>query len=138
MSKGTAQMPLNWQGLDVRLTVKSAMAQALKDCGLSRDQVVDKINSLAAANGIVLRLTINTLDKWVAPSADHAIPYQLMPIFCRATGSMAPLGALATPLGAVVAGPREQWLMELGRAHLLAKQARREKQKALMALEDMS
>lgn len=137
MSGRAAQMPLNWQGMDVRLPVKHAMAAALKGCGLSREQVVDKINDLAAASGIHLRLTLSILEKWVAPSADNAIPYQLLPIFCRATESLEPIAALAAPLGVVLAGPREQRLIAIARADQETKRLRREKRRALEELEEM-
>lgn len=98
--------------LDPTSRIKSAMREALKDCGLSRDQVVDQINELAKREGMTTngngqRVTVELLEKWVSPSAaGNRIPIQYLPMFCRVTGSLLPLRALAAPVGAdVITGP---------------------------------
>lgn len=131
MSTQSGQMALNWQSLDVRLPVKAAMARALRESNLSREQVVERMNALAAASGVIGRTTVNVLDKWTAPSAEHTIPYQLLPLFCRATESLLPLEALAAPLGVTIAGPREQKLIAYAEADLGARRLSKAKRRAL-------
>jgi len=138
MSGRAVQLPLNWQGLDPVPPLKRAMAAALRECGLSRDQVADRMNQLLAADGQTPRVTVNVIEKWVAPSAAHVIPLQLLPAFCRVVDSLAPLEALAATLGAVIAGPREQRLIAIARADQETKRLRREKRRALEELEEMS
>lgn len=137
MSAASGQMALNWQSLDVRLPVKAAMAQALKECGLARDQVVDRFNAFAARGGVNFRITIHVLEKWVAPSAEHFIPCQYLPVFCQAVDSLEPLSALAAPLGAVIAGPREQRLIAYAEADLKAKALAKAKRRAAEDLEGL-
>lgn len=138
MSERQGQMPIVWQSLDVRRTVKAAMADALRSCPLSRAQVVDKVNELLASVGVEYKLTDSILEKWVAPSAAHFIPLAVLPAFCRAVDSPGPLAALAEPLGLTMAGPREQALQALGQAQVDAKRLAKQRRRALEDLEDLS
>lgn len=123
--------------LDVLPSLKAEMGKALRTCGLSREQVVDQINALAEQAGIPNALTINTLEKWVAPSARHVIPLRVLPLFCRVTGSTRPVEILAAALGLVVVGPREQALIRLGEAIVENRRARAKRRRALEALEEL-
>ena len=82
--------------------LKVSMNEALKGCSLSREQIVDEINSLSLAAGITCngrsqKVTPALLDKWVAPSAkNYFIPIRMLPIFCRVVGSNLPLQAIAS------------------------------------------
>jgi len=69
MSGGGVQMGLFGHALlDVLPSLKAEMGKALRSCGLSREQAVDRINALAQQAGIPLTLTLTTLDKWVRPA----------------------------------------------------------------------
>jgi len=110
--------------------VKEAMRQALKSCGLSREHVVDKMNSLARAeglstNGKAKSATADMLDKWVADSGEHLIPWKLLPIFCHVVGDISPLRALTAPLGADVIDKNEKKLLKLARAEREIKKLQR-------------
>lgn len=82
--------------------IKSSMNEAIKRCSLSREQIVDEMNTLAymagiSCNGRSQKITTSLLDKWVAPSATaYFIPIRLLPIFCRVVGSDLPLKAITT------------------------------------------
>ena len=87
--------------------VKESMRQAIKISGLARGQVADKVNELARIEGFTTNgkngeVTTEMLDKWLAPGAEHIIPWKLIPIFCRVVRSSDPIKALAQPLGAQV------------------------------------
>ena len=131
------QLPLFGQSLDVALPLKRAMAAALRQSPLSREQIVDRLNELLSEEGVGLRVTINMLEKWVAPSARHMIPVQVLPFFCRVVGSARPVEVLAGALGLRLAGPREQHLIALGEAALEAKRASAKRRRALEALEEL-
>ncbi len=115
--------------------LKAAMREALKGCGLSREQVVDRMNELASLEGLstggrAKRVTLPLLDKWVAEGApEHVIPTKFIPIFCEATGDYGVLRVLARCLGLAVIGPEEQKLLEWARAEVekrrIAKKARK-------------
>jgi hypothetical protein len=121
---------------DIRDPLKAALAKALKASPLSRAQVVDKLNSLLEAHGLPQRITQNVMDRWCATSAKNQIPIILLPFFCQTLGTLEPLQVLAAPLGAAVAGEREQALLLLGKAQLEAKQAQRRRRLALEALKE--
>jgi len=119
--------------LNTTTRLKDAMRVALKDCGLSRDQVVDEMNSLADREGITPAgrakqvATVEMLDKWVS-TADNIIPLKLLPVFCHVTKSVAPLAALAEPLRARVIGYEDvlllTWAETEKKSRLLRKQKR--------------
>lgn len=136
MTMHPGQMPLFGQSLDVISPLKRALADTLRNCRLSREQVVDEINRLLEGEGLVLRVTLNSLEKWCAPSASHLPPVWVLPFFCQVVGSLRPLEVLSLPLGAHLMGEREQHLMELGRVQLEAKKVARARRRALEALED--
>ncbi len=137
MPAGGQQMDLFGQPLDVTMSIKRALAAAMRATPWSREQIVDRINALLDEEGLALRITRNSLEKWVAPSARHMIPLVVLPFFCRAVGSIEPLRVLASALGVALAGPREFLLMELGEAQPQARQASRLRRRALEALEDL-
>ena len=85
--------------LDPIMKVKAAMQKTIRQCSLSREQIVDKMQELAEVEGIKTKISLSLLDKWVAQSAAHIIPWRLLPIFCKVTGSLEPIQALIAPLG---------------------------------------
>jgi|Deesub1362A_J573_1020465.scaffolds.fasta_scaffold03661_5 hypothetical protein len=131
------QLGLFGPALDVTMSMKRALSAAMRNSGLSREQIVDRMNELLAGEGLAIRVTINALEKWAAPSARHMISVPLLPFFCRATGSLEPLRVLAGALGVALAGPRELRLMELGEATLQSREAARLRRRALEALEGL-
>ena len=83
-------------------SLKAAMNEAIKGCSLSREQIVDDMNSLALTAGITCngrsqKVTIALLEKWVAPGAKtYFIPLRLLPVFCRVIGSNLPMQVFAS------------------------------------------
>ena len=107
MSKRTSQLDLFGPSLDIVPKLKACMVQCLAESSLSREQIVDRMNRLLSEAGINITITKSSLDKWVSLSSTaHLIPLRLLPVFCRAVGSIEPMSVLAAPLGAVLAGPR--------------------------------
>ncbi|WP_456370846.1 hypothetical protein [Thermodesulfatator atlanticus] len=117
--------------LDPTHRIKLAMKEALRNTSLSREQVVDEMNRLAAAEGLTTngrsqKVTLALLDKWLAPGAtQHIIPLKLLPIFCTVTGSVAPLQALAAPLSAWVISAEEEKLLEWARLEVERRRLRK-------------
>jgi len=124
--------------LNVTPDLKEAMNRAARECGLSREEIVDRMNDLAARYGVGLaagngrRLSLETLEKWLNQSPSEAgriVSVKALPIFCAVVGSAEPLEVLARPLGFKVIGPQEIALLEWGRACRRARAARRRMKK---------
>lgn len=103
--------------------VKEAMRQALKASSLSREQVVDRMNAIARAeglstNGKARQVTADMLDKWVADSGEHLIPWKLLPIFCFVVENITPLHALAAPIGVSVIDKEDALLLQWAKAEM--------------------
>lgn len=118
--------------VDAGPAIKEAMSRAIKSCSLSRDQIVDEMNRLASScgitcNGNAQKVTLPILDKWLAPgSLAHIIPLRMLPIFCRAVGSNAPLDAYAEAfLGVKVIAAEDHKILEWGRAEIQVRRARK-------------
>jgi len=83
-------------------TLKAAMNEAVKACSLSREQIVDDMNSIAiiagiSCNGRSQKITVSVFDKWLAPGASaYHIPFRLLHIFCRVVNNNLPLKAYAS------------------------------------------
>lgn len=83
---------------------KSALREAVRRSGLSRDHVADAMTAAMKTDGLKLpgnsrSVSRAILDKWLSDGAAHMIPASLIPVFCKATGSILPFQALMRPLG---------------------------------------
>ncbi len=110
--------------------IKGAMNAAAKECGLSREEIVDKMNSLAERNGVCLvngkRLTIDTLEKWLNPSESHRlISIKALPIFCAVVKDAGALNVLASPLDCMVISREDQRLLKWAKIKMRQKQDNR-------------
>jgi len=120
--------------LDPTDALKIAMSEALKNCQISRAQVVDAMNQMAVAAGIrhegkSAGITEDILNKWVARgSSNHMIPVKYIPIFCHVTCSMQPLEALLPPGAHIIDGEdviRLEWARVEIKRRELAQRSRR-------------
>lgn len=118
--------------LNVIFELKKAMNDAVVMSGMSREQVVDRMNEVAMKYGICLmsgnakKLNLATFEKWLNP-ADHARcpSIKALPVFCAAVKNMAPLQVLAQPLGGRLIDSDEIKLLEWAKAYHEAKKARK-------------
>jgi len=98
------QLSLFAPGLDTDPAVKATMREAARTCGLSREQICDRMNELAGQAGIRLNggnakvLALTTLEKWLNPlDREHVPSARAIGVFCRAVGRYDPLQALVAP-----------------------------------------
>jgi hypothetical protein len=106
--------------LNVLRDLKTAMAKAAKDTGLSREELCDRINQVADRYGVRLvkgtglNLTLDTLEKWLNPEdKERVIPAKALTVFCAATGSTLPMQVLVEPLGWRVIDDKQARLLQL-------------------------
>ncbi|EGJ49014.1 hypothetical protein [Desulfocurvibacter africanus] len=129
---------------DVVSALKDAMRHAVEHSELSRDQVVDAMNSIAAkrgarlSNGNAQALTRAVLDKWLDPAdGQRLIPVRALDIFCEATGSIAPLDAIAQALGARVVGPADIKKIEYFDTHMALERSRKTARQLRQEIEEL-
>ena len=115
--------------LNVARSLKDAMNNDVRESGLSREQLADRMNLIADQHGVSLtrgtskRLTVEVLEKWLNPSElTRQIPLKALPIFCAAVGNYSAIEVLARPLGLRVIAERDQKLLAWAEAKLAVKQ----------------
>jgi len=109
---------------------KETMNAAAKNCGLSRDQIVDQMNDLAGRYGVNLvsngALTLDTFEKWLNPNElNRQMPMKALPIFCAVVRDTSAMDVMARPVGSRVIGHEDQQLLKWAKAYFKARDARR-------------
>lgn len=132
MEEGPVQLTLfGSSSFNVVAGLKEAMNGAARRSGLSRGEIVDRMNDLARRYGAHLvkgkgGLTLATFEKWLNPkSLDHVPTVQAIPIFCAVVKDNSALGSLAGPLGAKVIDEKDSRLLEWARESHRIKQSRK-------------
>ena len=100
--------------------VKDTLRRVCAESGLSREQIVDDANELAAAASIRLtggnarELTLATLDKWLAPTAtDYLPPMRALVVLCIVSSSVEPLSVLSQVCGGRVINEDQAEILRL-------------------------
>lgn len=112
-------------------SLKASLAFAVKESGLSREQVCDKLNSLAGEAGIRLcpnakHLSVPVLEKWLNPSEkDHIPSLQAVQAFCLALKTCAPWEVLLQPLGLGVLTQDLRRFAAIGQEHVRLEKTRK-------------
>jgi len=122
--------------LNISTAQKEAMSQAAKNCGLSRQEIVDHMNRLASQYGVRLAkgnsggLQMATFEKWLNPE-EHGrdIPVRALPIFCAVTSDCEALDIMARPLSCRVIGREDVRLLKWAKAYFRQRAARSEMRK---------
>lgn len=122
--------------LNVLREVKERMATAARDCGMSREQLVDAMNDLAARYGVCLvggrngGLTRETLEKWLnQQDREHCPSLKALPVFCAAVRDTGAMQALVQPLGWQVINEQDARLLQWAKLYHSAKDVSRRMKK---------
>lgn len=117
--------------LNVGKHLTVAMAAAEKECGLAREQIVDRMNDVAAQYGVRLskgagrNLTVDTLEKWLNPNdLTRTINVKALVIYCHVVGAISPMAELVRPLGGMVINRKDTKLLQWAKQYQRAKEAR--------------
>lgn len=120
--------------------LKAALKLSIDNSGLSREQVVDRMNRAAAAeglgNGRGRRITTAALDGWLAQAKGNMIPVDLLPIFCWATGSLEPLRVLAACNEAEVISREEGTLLAMAKVDREMRRLQKKRRQLSVMLEE--
>lgn len=79
-----------------------ALLSAIETSGKSRDRIVCEINELAGRN-----LTKFMLDKYTCANHAYSLPSELLPIFCKVTGTDNPFRVLLSEMGCGLSAPTD-------------------------------
>jgi len=115
--------------------LKRFMRFVIKECGLSRPEVADKMTELADIEGMGREINLDTLNSWMKNEDNRHIPIELLVIFCKVTDSILPILAFLIPLGASAVKDKERTALELGQAMMALKKAAQQKRMAMLKLE---
>jgi len=117
------------------------MNQCAAQCGLSRDQIVDRMNKVAARSGVTLTrgnaksVKVTTLEKWLNPAnTDHLPSIIAVNVFCLAVDNIAPLSAMLNLHGCGVMTPEDKKLRDYAEAIIEERDARKRKKQLEMKL----
>jgi hypothetical protein len=121
--------------------IKSTMNQSASLCGLSRDQIVDRMNEIASKAGISLSrgnaksVKTATLEKWLNPANSEHLPSLVaVNVFCMAVKNIAPLSAMLGLHGCGVMTPEDKKLRDYAEAILAERDARKRKKQLELKL----
>lgn len=121
--------------------IKSAMNRSAAQCGLSREQIVDRMNNIATKSGVSLtrgnakKIKTATLEKWLNPAnMDHQPSLVAVNVFCMAVKSAAPLAAMLELHGCGVMTPEDRKLRDYAEAIIAEREARKRKKQLEMKL----
>lgn len=113
-------------------SVKEALFRAAKSSGMSREEIVDRMNRLAERFGVSLsggkdsRLSLDVFEKWVNTSdLSRNMPVRAIPIFCKAVNNTDVLNEIVHPLGYQVIGESDRRLLEWAKAYQKARSAKK-------------
>jgi len=103
---------------DVEPLLKAAMNRAAKRCGLSREQIVDRMNEIAGMGGFRLNknarsLTLDMLEKWLNPvERDYVPSHNALHVFMAAIGDPEPLQVMAAIQGFDLIGGEDRKILK--------------------------
>ena len=99
------------RGLDCREEIRKAMKLALGGCGLSREEVADRMSELTRQD-----ITVAQIDAWLAESKrERHIPAEWLPAFCVACGDHGPIEVMCLGAGLFAMVPADALRTDLYR-----------------------
>lgn len=114
--------------------LKAAMRRAAAESGLSRAQIVDKMNALAGGRALTQGskkgISEDTFDKWMADEDRAQMPSGFaLDVFMRAIGSLSPLEAWLGLYNCAVLTPKSKKTLEYAELVLEEKSKARRKRR---------
>ncbi|MBF0415628.1 MAG: hypothetical protein HQL79_07655 [Magnetococcales bacterium] len=115
----------------IGFAICEAMNHAAKESGMSREQIVDRMNAVASqlniniTSGNSQALTVTTLDKWLNPNEKHRPNWEAFVLLCQVTGSFDPINAMVGPLGGMVISSFRGKILELAETEINMKLQRK-------------
>jgi hypothetical protein len=118
--------------LNVSAALHVAIREAIKQAPKSRETIAEEMTALSG-----LQVSVHQVNNWTAESHPHRIPAELLPAFCKATGSIEPLRLLAEAAGVFTLPGPDALRAEIQKLDEKARHIGREKRKREMFLKEM-
>ena len=137
MSTHTGQLELfHTSSLNSTYEIKRQIRLAINNCGMSRDEIIDRMNKIAATEGMRRTVSKAALDNWVKDSDPFRMPtVPWLTIFCHVVGSTGPFDAAVNPLGNQVINYDDVKKLEWAQAEISKRRATKKARLALEAIE---
>ena len=133
------QLSLFGPSLNVTSRIKATMREAIRNSTLSRDEIADRMRSIAGVEGLGggrgSTISAANLDAWCSETKPNIIPINILPIFCSVVGDLTPLKALAYPLHGDVIDAREARLLAWAKIEVQSRTLARKKKRILSEIE---
>jgi hypothetical protein len=101
-----------WQGHEsFPDEIKRLLAQDLRECRYSREQVADELSRLMGRT-----ITVAQIDAYTAATKTHRFPAEMIPAWIQVTGSTRILATICRQAGVFLADEEEHKAAEYGRA----------------------
>lgn len=127
--------------LNIGKKLKEQMATSAKVSRFSREELLERINDLAARYGVHMvkgnghGLTMATLEKWLNPEAMEYVPsVNALVIICAAIDDLQPMREILAPLGGTLIDENDNKLLLWAKEYHRAKDARVKMRKLEMDL----
>src|SRR3989339_179310 len=118
--------------LNVVATLHAAIREAIRQAPKSRETIAEEMTGLAGQP-----VSVHQVNNWTSDSHPHRIPAELLPAFCQATGSIAPLRLLAEAAGGFTLPGPDALRAEIQKLDEEARHITREKRKRELFLKEM-
>ena len=126
------------KSLNVTFAIKRAIRLALANSSLSRDQVVDRMNELAAREGLKKSVSKAAVDGWTKDSDLSRLPsLPWIVIFCKVLENADLISTIAGPLDLSVVDERGKALLDWAEAELARQRATRRAEVAFETIKDI-
>jgi len=114
--------------------VKAAIAQAIKNSDLSRQQIADRMNEIIGNDPDDGPVTVAQIDSWTKKDDRRTSFFKYLPVFCLVTNSLTPLQAYLSSLGLKIISGKSINIYDLGESELKRLEVLRQRKTALMRL----
>jgi hypothetical protein len=113
---------------------KAAIAQAIKNSHLSRQQIADRMNEIIGNDPDDGPVTVAQIDSWTKKDDRRTSFFKYLPVFCAVTDSILPIQANLSSLGLKVISGKRINLYDLGESEVKRLEAARQRRAALARL----
>jgi len=119
--------------LNMQISLRQALNEAIKQCPLSRWQIAGKMSEL-----VDHEVSKYMLDSWTSESKEgHRFPAEYLPAFCHVTGILKPLQILGEAINTFTMPGGEALRAEIQKLDEEEKKIRSEKRRRMILLKEL-